>query len=206
MMSPAQLKNKSFTISLRGYTKGEVDTYVSSIVDQYTELYRAYGALNEQNAELKEEIKRLRENEAAVHRALIQSQNAASLVIDNAKERGERMEKTARQACDEILAEFHEKICAERERLMILRTQVSEFKMRIFSEYQEHVQSLERMTKSLEEGDWDMTPTDATRAVLSRLRGDFERRTRAEAEEEAELDKEIGALLDRIAVGEESDA
>ena len=206
MISPAQIKNKSFTVSLRGYAKSEVDAYISAMLEQYTELYRAYAALNEQNAELKEELKRLRDNEDAIHRALIHSQNVASLVLDNAKERGEKMEKSARQACDEILAEFHEKICKERERLMILRTQVSEFKMRIFAEYQEHVQSLERMTKSLEEGDWDMTTTDATRAVLFRLRGDFERRTRAEAEEEAELDKEISALLDKIADGEELDA
>jgi len=202
MISPAQIKNKSFTVSLRGYTKSEVDTYISALVEQYTELYRAYSLLSEQNAELKEEFKRLRENEDAIRRALINSQNAASLVLDNAKERGEKIEKSARQACGEVLAEFHEKTREERERLMILRTQVSEFKMRIFAEYQEHIQNLERMTKSLEEGDWDMTPTDATRAVLSRLRGDFERRTRAEDEEEQQLDKEIGALLDKIAEGE----
>lgn len=206
MMTPTQIKNKSFTVSLRGYTKSEVDTYVSALVEQYTELYRAYTQLTEQNAELKEELKRLRENEDAVRRALIHSQNAATLVLDNAKERGEKMEKSARQACDEVLAEFHEKTCEERQRLMILRTQVSEFKMRIFSEYQEHIQSLERLTKSLEEGDWDMTPTDATRAVLFRLRGDFERRTRAEVEEEDRLDQEIGVLLDKIAEGEEIDS
>lgn len=206
MISPAQIKNKSFTVSLRGYAKSEVDTFVDALVEQYTELYHTYMSQSEQIAELKEEVKRLRENEAAVHRALINSQNAASMVLDNAKERGEKMEKSARQACDEVLAQFHEKICEERERLMILRTQVAEFKTLIFSEYQEHIQSLERMTKSLEKGDWDMTPTDATRAVLSRLRGDFERRTRAEVEEEEKLDQEIGLLLDRIADGAEIDA
>jgi len=205
MIAPSQIKNKSFTVSLRGYAKSEVDTYISAIVEQYTELYRAYSLLNEQNTELKEEIKRLRENEDAIRRALINSQNAASLVLDDAKERGEKIEKSARQACDEVLAVFHKKTCEEREKLNILRTQVAEFKMRIFSEYQDHIQSLERMTKSLEEGDWDMTPTDATRAVLSRLRGDFERRTRAEEEEEGKLDQEISALLDKIADGKESD-
>lgn len=206
MISPSQIKNKNFTISLRGYSKSEVDTYISALVEQYTELYRAYSALNDQTNELKEEIKRLRENEEAIRRALINSQNAASLVLDNAKERGEKMEKSARQACDDVLAEFHNKTREERERLMILRTQVSEFKMRIFAEYQDHIQSLERMTKSLEEDDWDMTPTDATRAVLSRLRGDFERHTRAEAEEEGKLDEEIGVLLDKIADSKDLDS
>ena len=206
MVAPSQLKNKSFTISLRGYSRSEVDDHISALVEQYTELYRAYSSLTEQTNELKEEIKRLRENEDAIRRALINSQNAASLVLDNAKERGEQMEKSARQACDDVLAEFHQKTREERERLMILRTQVSEFKMRIFAEYQDHIKSLERMTKSLEEGDWDMTPTDATRAVLSRLRGDFERHTRAEADEEAKLDQEIGTLLDQIAEGKEFDS
>ena len=206
MIAPSQLKNKSFTISLRGYSRSEVDDHISALVEQYIELYRAYSSLTEQTNELKEEIKRLRENEDAIRRALINSQNAASLVLDNAKERGEQMEKSARQACDEVLAEFHQKTREERERLMILRTQVSEFKMRIFAEYQDHIKSLERMTKSLEEGDWDMTPTDATRAVLSRLRGDFERHTRAEADEEAKLDQEIGTLLDQIAEGKEFDS
>lgn len=205
MISPSQLKNKSFTVSLRGYSKTEVDAHVASLLEQYTELYQAHALLTEQNNELKAEVKRLRDNEDAIRRALINSQNAASLVLDNAKERGEKMEKSAREACDEVLSIFHQKTCEERERLNILRTQVAEFKSRVFAEYQEHIRSLDRVTKSLEEGDWDMTPTDATRAVLSRLRGDFERRTRAEAEEEAKLDLEISTLLDKIADGKESD-
>lgn len=206
MISPSQMKNKSFTVSLRGYTKSEVDTHIDALVEQYTELYRAYSSLAEQNNELKEEIKRLRENEDSIRRALINSQNAASLVLDNAKERGEQMEQSARQACEEVLAIFHEKTREERERLNILRTQVKEFKNRVFAEYHEHIQSLERVTKSLDEGDWDVTPTDATRAVLARLRGDFERRTRAEADAEEKLDEEIGELLDKIADGKENNS
>ena len=199
MIAPSQLKNKSFTISLRGYSRSEVDDHISALVEQYTELYRAYSSLTEQTNELKEEIKRLRENEDAIRRALINSQNAASLVLDNAKERGEQMEKSARQACDEVLAEFHQKTREERERLMILRTQVSEFKMRIFAEYQDHIKSLERMTKSLEEGDWDMSPTDATRTVLALLRGEYDRRTRIDELEEKKIDQDIDIVIDRLA-------
>ena len=198
MISPSQIKNKSFTMTLRGYAKPEVDAYIAALTEQYSELYRAYGALTQQNAELKNEIKLLRENEDAIRRALIQSQNAASLVIDDAKDRAEEIEQLARRACDEVLAEFHEKIREERERLVILRTQVADFKSRVFSEYQEHIQALDRLTRTLDEGDWDMTPTDATRAVLSRLRGDFERRTRAEDAQEQALDEEIGTVLDGI--------
>ena len=206
MVNPAQLKNKSFTVALRGYAKAEVDAYISALIEQYEEVYRAYGSMEQQNEELKAEIKRLRENEDAIRCALINSQNAASIMIDSAKERGAEIEKTARDACNEVLAEFHEQTRAERERLNILRTQVSEFKMKIFGEYQEHIQSLDRLTKSLAEEDWDMSPTDATRAVLSRLRGDFERRTRLDEEEEKKLDDEIGELLDRIAEEKRNEA
>ena len=71
MISPSQLKNKSFTVSLRGYSKTEVDAHLASLLEQYTELYQAHALLTEQNNELKAEVKRLRDNEDAIRRALI---------------------------------------------------------------------------------------------------------------------------------------
>ncbi len=197
-MTPDELKKRSFSIALRGYARGEVDAYIASLLDRYAELYRSYEALEQKQAETEAELADMQKNADAIRRALIHSQNAAAKVVDNARQKGEALEALTRKRCGQVIAEFRDQIRSERETLNTLRDQVVDFKRRVYAQYQEHIHQLEDLTASLGDG-WDMTPTEATRTVLSLLRGEVDRRTRNEEIEEEKLDREIDAVLDRIA-------
>lgn len=191
---------------MRGYTKTEVDAYIALLTNRYAELYKNYEALSRKQADTEAalaaanaELAEKRENEDAIRRALINSQNAAARIVENAKQKGEELEKLSREKCGEVIAEFREHIREERERLNALRAQVTSFKSRLFGQYQEHIGLIEKLTEGLEEGDWDLTPADATRSVLALLRGEIDRRTRNDEREEEKLDSEIDAVIDRIA-------
>ena len=80
----------------------------------------------------------------------------------------------------------------------MLRSQVSDFRTRIYEQYQEHISMLERITPQLGEADWDMTAADGTRRVLAMLKGEIERRTRKSEMEEEKLDREIGQEIDNL--------
>ena len=177
MITSNEIKNKTFDLSLRGYNKGQVDSYLLSLAAALDEMNAKNQALLRENAGLQAALTEMKENEDAIRRALVNSQNAAAKVVEDAKQRGAELELLAREKCGAIIAEFRDHIRAERERLNLLRAQVANFKARIFELYQTHIQTVEGITDAVSEEDWDMTPTDATRTVLALLKGDFERRT-----------------------------
>lgn len=192
MISPAQIKNKSFTVALRGYSKVEVDAYIEALVEQYSELYRAYGSLSKRNAALEAELTAIKADRGFAGR----SETAAVSASESAQEGTGDPERLAREACDKVLCEFHEAVRIERERLALLRAQVASFKSKLFAEYQAHIKSLDRVAKVCDEPDWDMTPTEASNAVLLHLQEGLKKRR--EEIEEQKLDEEIALVIDQL--------
>lgn len=205
MITSNEIKNKTFDLSLRGYNKGQVDSYLLSLAAALDEMNAKNQALLRENAGLQAALTEMKENEDAIRRALVNSQNAAAKVVEDAKQRGAELELLAREKCGAIIAEFRDHIRAERERLNLLRAQVANFKARIFELYQTHIQTVEGITDAVSEEDWDMTPTDATRTVLALLKGDFERRTLKDELEAEKLDQEIDSVFDRIMRNKKTD-
>lgn len=206
MMTPNDFKNITFTQSFRGYTKAEVDALLEQVRENYTKLYEQYAQLRRSYDQLTEQYRTteaalavMKDNEDAIRRALVNSQNAAAKVVEAAERRGEEIEELTRKKCGEILSSFREHIRSERERLNALRAQVADFKNRIYEQYQSHIEMVEHITGTLSQEDWDMSSTDATRAVLLMLRGELERRTRNDEREEERLDHEIDIVLGDIA-------
>ncbi len=212
MILPEEFKNTGFSQSFMGYNKTEVDARITKLASTYTELAVKYDALTEKLHSLEvtlsqneKELSELRENEDAIRKALVNSQNAAAKIIDAAKVKSGEIEELTREKCAEVIAEFREHIRAERERLSALRAQATEFKKRLYEQYQEHISSLESTTASVYEPDWDMTSADATRNVLLMLRGEVERRTRNDELEEEKLDSELGTVIDDISKAKEKE-
>lgn len=198
MMSPNELKNKTFQPAFRGYDRDEVDSFLKEVAEELLKLQTNYEALSLRLAKTEAELREKVTNEDAISKALVESQTAAAQVIENARVKGEELEALTREKCGQVLAEFRENIRIERERLHTLRAQTAQFKARIYELYQSHIEVVEGITKQLDEPDWDTTPTDATRTVLALLRGEFARRTRTDELEEEKLDSEIDVVIDRL--------
>ncbi len=198
MMSPNELKNKTFQPAFRGYDRDEVDRFLREIADEMLKLQAGYEALSLRLTKTEAALAEKVANEDAIRLALVESQTAAAQVLENARQKGEELEALTRETCGKVLAEFRENIRIERERLHTLRAQTANFKANIYELYQSHIEVVEGITKQLDEPDWDTTPTDATRTVLALLRGEFERRTRTDELEEEKLDSEIDIVIDRL--------
>lgn len=198
MMSPNELKNKTFQPAFRGYDRDEVDSFLAEVAEEMLKLQTGYEALSLRLAKTEAELLEKVTNEGAISKALVESQTAAAQVIENARVKGEELEALTREKCGKVLEEFRESIRIERERLHTLRAQTANFKARIYELYQSHIEVVEGITKQLDEPDWDTTPTDATRTVLALLRGEFARRTRTDEIEEEKLDSEIDIVIDRL--------
>ena len=198
MMSPNELKNKTFQPAFRGYDRDEVDSFLKEVAEELLKLQTNYEALSLRLAKTEAELREKVTNEDAISKALVESQTAAAQVFENARVKGEELEALTREKCGQVLAEFRENIRIERERLHTLRAQTAQFKARIYELYQSHIEVVEGITKQLDEPDWDTTPTDATRTVLALLRGEFARRTRTDELEEEKLDSEIDVVIDRL--------
>lgn len=212
MISPDEILNKQFSVGISGYKKAEVDAYIREIAKSYAEVCRTAEAQKKQLAEKdaaltealraaasqNEELETLRANADAVRSALVDSRSAAARVIEDAVRKSEEIEQITKDKCAQVISELREEIRAERDRLNMLRSQVSDFRTRIYEQYQEHISMLERITPQLGEADWDMTAADGTRRVLAMLKGEIERRTRKSEMEEEKLDREIGQEIDNL--------
>lgn len=212
MILPDEILNKQFSSGINGYKKAEVDAYIRELAKGYAELYgvveaqkkqiaekdsaliKAFAAAEEKNEELED----LRSSADAVRSALVDSRSAAARIIEEAVKRSEEIEQITKEKCAEVISALREEIRAERDRLNMLRAQVSDFRTRIYEQYQEHISMLERITPQLGEADWDMTAADGTRRVLAMLRGEIERRTRKSEMEEQQLDREIEKEVENL--------
>ena len=74
MLAPHELKNKTFSKTMRGYNPAEVDDYIEFLIDTYTNQYR-------ENSELERKLKievtnldEIKEEEEAIRSTLLKSQ------------------------------------------------------------------------------------------------------------------------------------
>ena len=125
MISPNELKNKTFQSAFRGYDRAEVDGYLALVAEQLAQLQSGYEAMRIHLAKTEAELAEMKKNEDAIRRALVNSQNAAAQVVEAAKQKSAEIENTTRIACSKVIEEFRENIRAERERLNMLRAQTA---------------------------------------------------------------------------------
>lgn len=186
MIPPYELENKQFKKAVKGYNTTDVDEHIDFIVEKYTELYRAYNELERKHAEVSAELEMFRNNEDAIRRALVEAQNTKSKIIKDATRRSDVILKSSKENCDRIIADFKEQINHERSTLATLKAQVEEFKYRIFSQYQQHIEYLEQISPDKDTGsEWNLPTSEFAGKVVAQIVLDVEK---SELENEASKD------------------
>ena len=152
MLPPYELQNKPFKTALKGYNPAEVDEHLAFVQNKYTELYRAYNELERKFAACEAELDQFRKNEDAIRRALVNAQNAGARIMREAGDRSQLILQSTKDSCQQILAEFDEEIRRKQDTLQALKTEVFEFKSRMFTIYRAHIELLEAISPESEEG------------------------------------------------------
>ncbi|MBE6606168.1 MAG: DivIVA domain-containing protein [Ruminococcaceae bacterium] len=147
MLKPSELKKKSFTRAVRGYSVAEVDEYMSFMLEKYTELFRRNFELEqqlraaiEQNTELESEKESIRSN-------IVNAQKVAATIIEKANARADAIIESAKVGGNSVLSDLNEQINAERDTVIALKNQVSSLKRSLYETYREHIERVESLTK-----------------------------------------------------------
>ncbi|MBQ4137519.1 MAG: DivIVA domain-containing protein [Clostridia bacterium] len=146
MLKPSELKKKSFSKTVRGYSIPEVDEYMDFLLEKYTELFRKNFELEQQLRAAVEQKSELEGEKESVRSALINAQKVAAKIVEGANEQADAIVKSSKDACDTILTELNERINIERETIVTLKSQVDSLKNDLFKTYREHIERIDALT------------------------------------------------------------
>ena len=142
MLPPHELKKKSFSHSLRGYSTAEVDEHLNFVLEKYTELFRQVDLMEKELASTKAELAQLKEHEEAIRAAMVNAKQAEQKTIRDAEERADLILRTAKINCDRMMMQFKSEIKTEQELLRRLRKATAEFKAKNLRLYKTHLESI----------------------------------------------------------------
>lgn len=106
MVAPHELKNKTFTRTVRGYNPSEVDEHIAFLLEAYTDLYKENDEYIHRVALLEEQLEKYTKDSEAIRSALLNAQKVSEKIISDANEKSEIIIKSVKDACDEKLDEI----------------------------------------------------------------------------------------------------
>lgn len=142
MLAPHELKNKSFTKTLKGYNPAEVDEYIAFLLDKYAEAYKENNELDHKLRVVVTNLDEIKDEEESIRSTLISAQKMAQNIIADANEKADVITGAVKDRCDAVIAEFKEQLRAEKEEMWELRTRIVDFKKQLFDQYRDHLQAI----------------------------------------------------------------
>ena len=146
MLAPHELKNKSFTKTVRGYSPQEVDEYIDFLVENYTALYRENSELERKLKIVVTNLDELKDEEESIRSTLLKSQKLSEKIIRDANEKADVITSSIKDRCDAIIAEFREQLGEEKKEMWQLRTKVLDFKKNVYDLYRAHIEELQSVS------------------------------------------------------------
>lgn len=104
-LSPIDVTQQTFRVSLRGYDEGEVDGFLDEVVSSMKEYDQRLRDADERVSVLEEQLQANRETEEAMRRAFVVAQRTADEIVAEARVEGDRVVSEANAQASEILTE-----------------------------------------------------------------------------------------------------
>ena len=131
MLTPHDIENKIFKVSIKGYNVGQVDDFLQEVCDSYIELY----AENKKN---KEDIERLlgavdkyKSMEGTIRDALSVADRKTDKIERDADIRAKEIIRSAERTAESIIAGAEQKIAEEAHRLESIKRETELYKSKI---------------------------------------------------------------------------
>ncbi len=145
MISPHELKDKTFQKAVRGYSIAEVDEYFEFLIDKYTELYRENAELEKKLHVMSAKYDELSNDEKSIREVIVKAQKLSERIIDSAKNEANETIASVSARCDEIISRTKEKVNAEREKIENLAQSAESFREKLYAQYLEHLKLVKAM-------------------------------------------------------------
>ncbi len=168
-LTPLDIQQQQFRVRFRGFDIREVDRFLEKMAE-------AYNALQTDNKNLREEIRRLKletqgykEREETFKRAMLNSQKVLEQMKDNARKSAEVIIADAEVKAEKILNRAHNRLSQLHEDIAELKRQRMQIEVQIRSVIEAHTKLLEIGKESMEA----MDASDDKVAVLKQPTSTF---------------------------------
>lgn len=163
------IEKAAFSRSMRGYSISEVDKYVESLTQKYSELYHENARLENVVSEYEEKVMSLENELMKIREVLEESKKRSDSIVQDAYENADGILFSIKTSCSEILSSFKKKIEEEKNTLNEVRKNVDLFKAELFDKYKIHIELIEQLM-SKREREETMSPGEYVEKVISKLK------------------------------------
>jgi len=133
MNLPEEIRNKEFSISLRGYNIQEVEDYIEMLLEKYDMLYNEAAALSDRLSQLSAKLEASSAAKSDAEAAIEEAKKEAAKIIADAKKETENIAPSGGHGIADLL-KTEAKISAKKEEYRQLCETVSAFKQSVFDE------------------------------------------------------------------------
>ena len=127
-MNVIDIQNKEFRRRLRGYCENEVDEFLDQILEDYEMLYRQNASLKDEVSRLKEETDRYQNLEETLRNTLVLAQKAADETRANAQKEADLIRAEAQAKARALEEEGRQRLDDLTVRLKELQGKVDEYR------------------------------------------------------------------------------
>lgn len=145
MIDPNDLLNTKFEKKMGGYKAANVDSFMidaASLISQQTreimEQRRRLDAAQQKINEYELDRNNLKE-------ALLSAQRLAESIVRDARAKAEKIEKEAAGRANTLIGEMRSEIIAEQEKLLFVKSEVSDFRSVLLNMYRTHLELINDM-------------------------------------------------------------
>lgn len=161
-LSPIDVTQQTFRVSLRGYDESEVDDFLEEVVSSMKEYDQRLRDADERVSVLEDQLQANRETEDAMRRAFVAAQRTADEIVAEARVEGERIVAEANAEAVEVSAEKMRERDDLQAELATLRSTVAEVKSRLEALARGMLPDLEALGSQ-----FDAAPSEPSRPSLS---------------------------------------
>ncbi len=140
MISPSDIRNVEFDKGIKGYKTEAVDSFLDKIASDFDTLLNENKELESKLSVLAEKLEEYKSDEDSLREALLGAQKLGSNVIKEAKAKAEGIIRDATIESERILQENERKIEREKQAIVKLQKEVSDFKKRLMVTYKKHLE------------------------------------------------------------------
>ncbi len=145
MISPQDIKKKTFSKTLKGYNPAEVDEYVSFLISKYNDACGEYAELEKKYNVTLEKLEQAKSEENTISATIVNAQKMADAIVADAKAKADDIRTAVSETCDRIIDVYLEKVKAERDKLAKVEQTAVNFKAALFDAYKEHIANIENI-------------------------------------------------------------
>lgn len=147
MITPQELESKDFSLSVRGYNRDEIDTFLDLLQKDYEYLYIDNASLKSKLNILAEKIEEYKKIEESLRNALISAQNISESMIEGAKQKAELIITEAQLKSDKVISGINTQIYKEKQKLEETKRENEIFAAKIISMYSSQTKLIENIQR-----------------------------------------------------------